>query len=402
MAEENVATKVTRGAIFFFIAVGLVFGSSEPATAQSQIEMINQHQAYRFGEWLRFEAQFESPAPLVDAHIVLHVEGIEDLFSFEAELDREGGLLALVSLPDMLDPPAFREIEFWYLVGAEDGSIFESEGRSFIYEDNRFEWQQISEQGLTINWYAGDQQFGEAILGAARKAVDSVQRVIPLARPETLDFYIYADQEALLETMLSAGYSWIAGYSDINQERILLTISANPDESLEIERQVPHEMAHIMLHRALGARAYEELPRWLDEGIASNAELFSDPLAPQLLELAYAEGSLPSMFSLCDSFPQDSQAARLAYAAAGSFVAYLRNEYHAQGMGAIVDAYTHNDDCMFALADLLGKNLLQLELDWQAYRFRDEDALGQFSWLPILFVVLVVVLVFWMRKERSN
>lgn len=402
MVNDKAAIRVAQAMILVSTLLGLVLGSSEDATAQSSIEIVDQHQDYRFGEWLLFEAKFESTAPLVDAHIVLHIEGIEELFSFEAELDDHGGFFALVSLPDMLEPPAFREIEFWYLVGAEDGSIFESGGHSFLYDDNRFEWRQISEQGLTVNWYAGDQEFGEAILGAAREAVRSVQRVIPIAGPERVDFYIYADQAALLETMRSAGYSWAAGHSDLSQERIFLAISPSPEQSLEIERQVPHEMAHIMLHRALGAEAYEQLPRWLDEGIASNAELYSDPLAPQLLELAHAEGSLPSIFALCDSFPQDSQAARLAYATAGSFVAYLRDEYQAQGMSVIVDAYAYDDNCMFALEDLLGKNLLQLELDWQANRFSNENALSQIAWQPILLVVLVAVLVFWMRKEPSN
>ena len=189
---------------------------------------------------------------------------------------------------------------------------------------------------------------------------------------------VYDNQADLQLVMDMAGYEWAAGHSDLAAGRMFVSIAPSAQQSLEIERQVPHEGAHFMLYGALGPDAHARMPKWLDEGIATNAELYSDPIQRQLLELADAEGSLPSLFALCESFPAEPNLARIAYAQSASFVEYLNREYRVVGVGALVDAYTQNRDCMDAPSNVFGKNLLELEAEWKQATFGDEDALLRF------------------------
>ncbi len=397
-----------QGRIFLGAVIVALLFLFHPAVSQAQngISLGEHSMDYLFASSMRFEAQFTSDAELVDGHLILQIEGVDEVISFPAQIDSTGKFLVEITIADSFTPPAFRTIQYSYLVGSKSGQIFESPRFEFTYEDNRFEWQQLSSEGFTINWHSGGPEFGEALLSAARNSVTSVQRVIPLAGPAEVEFFIYQDQSALLQTMQAAGYNWAAGHSDLSQDRIFLSINSSPSASLEVDRQIPHEMAHLMLFHALGKNRYEQLPKWLDEGIASNAELYSDPTYSQLIELTYAEGTLPSLFSLCENFPQNPSLARVAYAEADAFVAYLRSEYQVVGMGAIVDAYARNSDCMFALEDLLGKNLLQLESDWHQSQFDSQSMLptdlNQVPWPGVLLALAALVIITWNRFSRRK
>jgi hypothetical protein len=387
-------------------ALSLALMAVSSGLAQSGISLQSHSAKYLFGEWMRFEAQFESQSQLVDGHIVLQIEGLEELYSFTAEIDSNNYFRTELFIPIDLDPPSLRLINFWYLVATEDGSIFESDLQSIYYDDNRFDWFQLTENNFSVYWFAGDQIFAEAILNTANEAVQRVQQVIPLPGPNRVDLYIYPSQDQLLDVVNSSNIEWAAGHSDLSQDRIFLSINPNAESSLEIERQVPHEIAHIMLYEALGENAYLQLPAWLVEGIASNAEMYSDPLNAELLRLAFADQSLPSLFALCESFPSEYSSARNSYAAADSFMAYLRTEYQVIGIGAIVDAYARNDDCMFGLEPLLGKNLLELELDWHAREFGEANtrlgSVDQATSQILILIMLGLILLVWRQRVNAN
>jgi len=389
-----------------FAALFVALMAASPGLSQSGISLQSHSEKYLFGEWLRFEAQFESQSQLVDGHIVLQIEGLEELFSFTAEIDSNNHFSTELFIPIDLDPPSLRLINFWYLVATEDGNIFESDLQSIYYDDNRFEWLQLSENSFSVNWFAGDQIFAEAILSTAMEAVQRVQQVIPLPGPNRVELYIYPNQDQLLDVVNSAKIEWAAGHSDLAQDRIFLSINPNAESSLEIERQIPHEIAHTMLFEALGENAYLQLPAWLVEGIASNAEMYSDPLYAELLSLAFVDQSLPSLFALCETFPSEYSAARISYAAADSFMAYLRSEYQVIGIGAIVDAYSRNDDCMFGLEPLLGKNLLELELDWHASEFGEANfgsaSMDQSISQILILIMLGLILLVWRQRANAN
>jgi hypothetical protein len=157
-----------------------------------------------------------------------------------------------------------------------------------------------------------------------------------------------------------------------------------------MERLIPHELMHVMLQRQLGNQS---LPTWLNEGIATLAEI--NPTADYgiVLQDASNRNALIPLVDLCASFPADSAQAFLAYAEARSFTTYLRDTYGAPALLSLARTYTEGVDCENGAQRALGVSLSQLDMDWR------ENSLGQNVWgvafrnmLP--YLVLLGLLIF--------
>ena len=96
-----------------------------------------------------------------------------------------------------------------------------------------------------------------------------------------------------------------------------------------LETVLMHELVHILLGRAFGARP---VPQWLQEGLAQlMAGEYSAETTATLANGVLGDNLL-SLYELSRGFPRGALRAQLAYAQSADFMAYIRNTY---GMGAI-------------------------------------------------------------------
>ena len=103
-----------------------------------------------------------------------------------------------------------------------------------------------------------------------------------------------------------------------------------------MERQIPHEIMHILEYQITGT-SYNQIPVWLLEGLASSAELYPNPDYQQVLEKAVDEDSLLPMSVLCQDFPRDLSGALLAYAQSNSFVRFLNQNFGTRDTLSLVE-----------------------------------------------------------------
>ena len=61
------------------------------------------------------------------------------------------------------------------------------------------------------------------------------------------------------------GRTWVSGHADPKIGVIMVTASPDLIGRADLERDVPHEIAHIMVYQATRA-GYDRMPVWLDEG----------------------------------------------------------------------------------------------------------------------------------------
>lgn len=389
------------------LSVMLWLATFEPSLAQEAIQLREQRVEYLFDSYVRFEAQFESSAPLVDGHVVVQPEGEARIDFFEAEINQAKQMSVDIEIGEAYSPKAFKRIIYWFVVASENGLVFESQAYEFFYEDNRYDWQTLMSESFEVRWHQGDEAFGRAILSAAEKGVARSQAIVPITPSGNFTFQIYGSAEEVQKVAQLAGFDWVAGHTDPQTGLILLSISPGVEQSLEIERQVPHEVAHLMLYRTLGEEAYARVPAWLKEGIASNAELYSDPVQSQLLELAYQSNALIPFALLCVSFPQDSASARLAYAQAASFVRYLSEQYRDVGIGALLDAYVSEGDCVNAPVAVFGQDLEAMSREWQAATFAEPTGLlgkniEDLPWATIGLSALIAAVLVLIRRRLAR
>ncbi len=238
-------------------------------------------------------------------------------------------------------------------------------------------------------WAQGDAAFGQSALNAAQSGLQIISNIVPVDLTQPIDIFIYPTQNDL--AALGAEI-WVAGHANPASGTVLVVVEPGSGQSLSMEQRIPHELMHVMLYRQLGA-GYSRLPAWLNEGIATQAEINPNADYDRVLLDASNRNALIPMALLCASFPADSAQAFLAYAEARSFTTYLRDTYGAPALLNLAKAYTQGMDCENGAQRALGTSLSKLESTWL------EKNLGQNVWgvafrnlLP--YLVLLGLLIF--------
>jgi hypothetical protein len=111
---------------------------------------------------------------------------------------------------------------------------------------------------------------------------------------------------------------WVAGRRcDLGV--IVVTLPPGSDQKLLIDQRIPRAM-HILVYQL---PIPDTLTPAVDEGLASQVELYPNSDYPILLEDAVKREALIPIASLCQTFPRDASSALLSYAQAASFTKYL-------------------------------------------------------------------------------
>jgi hypothetical protein len=362
-----------------------------PVHAQGSLQISDPQVDYLFGNFIAIEANLETPEAVDTIALFLQPEGASSTESIPVAIEENNRLFALYDFAASRSLPAFSTIAFWFAATLENGQTLESEHFDFAYLDNRFEWQGIENAPFRVQWYQGDIVFGQQILDTARTAVEHIQEQISLETPGNVAVYVYASGADLQQALQFTSQTWIAGHADPDLGVMLVSILPGPEQSLEMERQIPHELAHIMIFETIGADGYAQIPLWLNEGLASLAELYPNPDYRQSLERASAGGGLIPLANLCESFPTDASGASLAYAESESFTRYLYEEHGASGLLDLLNHYAAGQGCDNGPQAVLGATLTQLERDWRATTFSESSAAGALQALLPWFVLMAVV-----------
>ncbi|MBN2387521.1 MAG: hypothetical protein JXB85_10920 [Anaerolineales bacterium] len=389
-----------RRILTILVSAGLLFGLTGPARAQSGVTVTDVNVQYGYGEVVIFSARIEAPTPILEAYIV-----------FQAEGDQSARIAPLVVNPDgtvvhehwisqgQLRP--FATVVFWYRVLLGPDQVYDSPPYNFVYSDNRPPWQTYGDAGVRVHWYAGDTPFGQAAFNTAQRSLQSINALFRVDLSTPIDIYIYASAADVQSVLNLGGQTWLAGHASPDLGIVLVSIAPEPGQSIEMERHIPHEMAHVLLYRQMGPQYYN-LPTWLREGVATMAELYPNADYGHILDIASQNKNLIPLNDLCGPFPQDASNAILAYAQSASFVRYLHNTYGAQGLQALMDAYADGINCEQGAARALGIPLSQLDLRWRQEVLGEDISsvvLGNLAPFIVLLALVLIVPLWYMRKQ---
>ncbi|MCC7119787.1 MAG: hypothetical protein IT310_14775 [Anaerolineales bacterium] len=354
---------------FIHLAIGMALLAAalplklEQARAQTGIVVENIKTEVAFGRSIIFSAKIS--APLTIKQISLLFRGVNETVTRVETLqpDADGNTRFEYDASQNVFPP-FSKIVFWYQATLEDGNTYTSPPTEFNYDDNRFAWRTITRANVSVHWYAGDDAFGSAALDAAGAGVLAFNTLYPVAFDQPLNIYIYSNADDLRSALPLGGADWANGHAHPESGIALAAIAPGDSQKIEMETILPHELAHILLYRALG-QSYFQQPAWLLEGVASNLELYKNLGYDQALRDAAAKDGLIPMRDLCAAFPADSGSAYLAYAQAESFIQYIRGAYGNGKIATLTAAYAEGLTCEIGVTKALGIPLNQLDQNWR-------------------------------------
>jgi len=328
----------------------------------AQVSITDLGVSYVFGEQMTFQARIFSIDTIQDVFVFIQPEG-QDSMAEKMTLSGQGELSYVVDLHQKPLPP-FSKITYWYRVEFADGTQEESGKNVFAYEDNHFTWQHIEQDGFQVNWVEGDLAFGQTALNTAKAGLDSAHKYLPGNPPSPLRVFIYPTSEDLQAALQASQISWIAGHANSKLGIILVTIAPGPEQRMEMERQIPHEIMHMVESQAAGD-GYANLPTWLTEGVASLAELYPNPDFQRSLSKAAESGTLIPLNMLCGGFSREASSAFLSYAESISFVRFLSERFGSSGLQTLIQKYQDGLGCSEGLQAAYGESFDQLEARWK-------------------------------------
>jgi hypothetical protein len=373
----------------------VIFASASITRAQAAVTFSEIPVAFIFGESITLKAGVQTSAAIDKAQIIFQPAGSPNSFIDRAEVSGDQLAFTYNVPPGALRP--FASIRYRFTVES-GGQTIESPEYAFAYVDNRYSWQTLEDSTIRVHWYLGDLAFGQKAFDTAHIALQSISRIIPISPQEAANIYIYASGADLQSALNIGGQSGVIGHTAPDLGVVMLTIAPGAEQNLEMEKQIPHEMGHLLLYQDAQIREkYTNLPVWLREGIATIAEINPNPDAAYALSLAAQNNTLIAMQDLCAAFPPDASGAFLAYAEARSFTQYLIDQYGNSGLQALIAQYSNGVNCEQGALNALGATLSKIENHWRAEKLGENVVANALTNLApfILLMLIVLIAPFW-------
>jgi hypothetical protein len=307
----------------------------------------------------------------------LQVEAEKDLQQLTLFYRQEGeGLTIRVPIPVSsgqrafahkweLEPgevPVGEGIDFdWHIVD-EVGNEVRTAPSTFLYEDDRFDWQVFYEGDIVLHWYGSDQSEARRLLGYADQALMRLQQEMGVILREPVHVYAYrskSDMSLTLPRRSEAFDDRILTLGVVVDDATLLLLGTHSD----VEGTIAHELSHIVVGLVTD-NPYTDIPRWLDEGLAMYAEGDLPSGNRRALDAAVRRDQLISVRSL-SAYTGDPAEVDLFYGEAYSVVDYLLRSYGQGKMAQLLGAFTEGITQEEALQRAYGLGIEDLDAAWR-------------------------------------
>jgi len=261
------------------------------------------------------------------------------------------------------DLPPGSSLEYWWKIADAGGASLETEPVSVRFDDTRYDWSQLTEGQITLYCYQDDEDFINELMDSAQGALARLSADTGAELEKPAQFYIYANALDLQGAMIYPR-EWTGGVAYTRHGIIAIGIA--PTNISWGKRAIAHELAHLVVHQ-MTLNPYNDLPTWLDEGLAMYAEGEQEPEFADYLERAIDNDSLISVQALCSPFSAYSDIATLGYAQSYSLVEYLISRYGQPKMLELLNTFSEGCGYDAALEEVYGFDMDTLDSLWREH-----------------------------------
>lgn len=351
--------------------VALAAPSHTLAQEEGTLTSSSQRATFQYGDSLTFSIQAEAAETLTSAWVIVAVGGSVALTSEEARVTPGTRIEATLRLTvESLRLPPFATLTYRWELADAAGRRYRTIEQAIVYEDNSvpWAWRTVSAGGVTVHTSGQDERVGQAALEIASSTLSQARRALGVSQPEEVNVYVYPELAPLAASLQLHGQrveDWVAAYADPDQRVVLVAARPGPEMLPSLQRDLPHVLTHLVVAAAAGDQA-ENVPGWLDEGLALMSTGRADPTLTDTLEAAVRDDRLLPLTELCapgfGRFPP--QDATLAYAQSDSLVRYVMARYGVSQVRALLAASGGGLSCEHSVREGLGISLAQLETQW--------------------------------------
>ncbi len=259
--------------------------------------------------------------------------------------------------------PPGSSVEYWWKVEDASGNKVETVPAPVQFDDLRYSWRSLIEGKVTIYWYDGDDSFAQELMTATQQALERLAEDTGAELEKPVKLYIYATSDDLRGAMIYP-QEWTGGVAFTRQGIIAIGISSS--NISWGKRTIAHELTHLVINQVT-LNPYNDLPLWLDEGLAMYNEGELGSAFADSLEQAIAEDSLISVQSLSSPFSAYVDKALLSYAQSYSLVEFLIASYGQAKMLELLNTFKEGSGYDAALEKVYGFDMDGLDSLWREY-----------------------------------
>jgi hypothetical protein len=311
--------------------------------------------------------------------------------------------------------PSGIDITYHWRLTDDQGNITETDPKTLLWSDNRFEWQPVTSHDVTVYGYRNNDAFDKIILDSAQSTVDRLKLTYGVETVTPIRIWVYNSKKDFSATQQGNSSEWIAGTA-YPQLHVILAILPEGNKQ-EVGRVVPHEISHQLLYQAT-RNPFNGPPTWLDEGLAVFNQDNGNEDFPAMVNDAAEKGHLFSIRALNSNFPYDAADATLAYAESYSIVQFIIATYGEDKLATVIAAYRDGLSHDEALRRGIGVDIDKLDRLWkesldypgnkpratgttrETSRWTDFFGSGLASGTLIIVIVLLVVGLFRLTSTR--
>ena len=255
----------------------------------------------------------------------------------------------------------FEPLQAQFRVVLAGGDVQSGPTVSVVYADDRFSWQAVSGNTVTIHWFQGTAAFARQLLAYGEQGIAKSAAFLGASATKQIDFYVYPNQQAF-----AAGLSvpeTIGGQAQAAYRTCYALVA--PNDLAYGSTVVPHELTHIVF-ADLTDNPYHSPPRWLNEGLAVYLSEGYGSDNRSLVSQAASKGTLVPLAALAGYFALDQARIYQSYAEAVSAVDLMVRRFGQPAIQKMIATYGQgaSDDEAFKAA--FGMGMAAFDAAWQA------------------------------------
>jgi hypothetical protein len=259
--------------------------------------------------------------------------------------------------------PPGTNLDYWWTLTDAGGGTLETAPQSVHIDDERYDWKSLQEGLITLYWYKGDADFAAELMDATQQALGRLSENTGAEIENPVRIYIYASAADLQGSMIYP-QEWTGGVAFTQYSVVAIGIATDSSSLAWGKGAISHELTHLVVHQVT-FNPYNELPTWLDEGLAMYSEGPLEVYFSSALFSAVQSNSLISTRSLTSPFSAFTDLSILSYAESYQIVSYLIGEYGRDKMLQLLNIFGEGSGYDDALLEVYGFDMDGLNTLWQ-------------------------------------
>jgi len=267
-------------------------------------------------------------------------------------------------------------------------------------------WERLELPHFFIHYQTIDNRIAQALAKQADNIYQTVIEDIDYTPRKKIFVYLCPTPECFRQKQPASVKlpDWAVGVAYPSFNRIVMrsVLTSKEKGSIRPVEIFKHEFAHIVLGQALEERG--GAPRWLSEGFSMyHAKQWTISGQRTIEEVTLRDDFIP-LTMLTVAFPSDEKAARVAYAQSFSLVSFMLNTYGKPVFNKFIKNMREGMDTNAALYYSTGRDLTDLELEWQAYLKKHHSWFSYLINIGLVWFVLSMgfVIIYLLKRHKMK